>query len=121
MLRTRLHSFATSDSPEVCPKGYSTPDHSNSHNVAVVVDDFREAKYVKVVKDRGSDECEVGREERVTVILKGFVSGRWLRQALLHMTWHDPRKEELEKNEAGIHLPCVEVRAGVLHEGRWMR
>jgi hypothetical protein len=86
--------------------------------VAVVVDDFREAKYVIVVKDRGSDECEVDREERVTVIHKGFVSQRWHGQALLHITWHGPRKEELEKNEAGIHLPRIEVRAGVLHEGR---
>jgi hypothetical protein len=35
----------------------------------------------------------------------------------LHITWHDPRKEELVEDEAGIHLPRVEVRAGILHEG----
>jgi hypothetical protein len=36
----------------------------------------------------------------------------------LHITWHDPREEELVEDETGIHLPRVEVRAGILQKGK---
>ena len=82
--------------------------------MAVVVDDFGEAEYVVVVKDGGGDEGTVDRENGVTVVHESLVSQRWHRQAFLHITWHDPREEELVENETGIHLPRVEVRAGIL-------
>jgi hypothetical protein len=34
----------------------------------------------------------------------------------LHITGHDPCKKELVENETGIHLPRVQVRAGILRE-----
>ena len=112
------HLFTTCDGPKVSPKGYSeAPDHGNRHDVAVVIDDLRKAEYVVIVKERGSDEGEVDRVERITVVHESLVSQRWHGQALLHITWHDPCEEELVENEAGIHLPRVEVRAGILHEG----
>jgi len=85
--------------------------------VAVVVDDFREAEYVVVVKEGSSDEGEVDRKKSVTIVHESFVSQRWDRQAFLHVTRHDPSKEELVENETRIHFPCIEVRAGILHEG----
>ena len=112
------HLFTTGDGPKVRPKGHSeAPDHGNRHDVAVVIDDFREAEYVVVVEDRGGDEGAVDREESITIVHEGLVSQRWHRQAFLHITWHDPRKEELVENETGIHLPRVKVRARILHEG----
>ena len=69
------------------------------------------------MKERGSDKGEVDRVERITVVHEGLVSQRWHWQAFLHIAWHDPREEELVKDETGIHLPRVEVRAGILHKG----
>ena len=89
--------------------------------MAVVVYDFGEAEYVIVVKDCGGDEGEVDGVERVAVIHESLVSQRWDRQSFLHIAWHDPCKKELVENEAGIHVPRVQVRAGVLREGRWVR
>ena len=82
--------------------------------MAVIIDDFGEAEYVVVVKDGGGDEGTVDREDCVTVVHESLVSQRWHWQAFLHIAWHDPRKEELVENETGIHLPRIEVRAGIL-------
>lgn len=68
------------------------------------------------MEERGGDKGEVDRVERITVVRESFVSQRWDGQAFLHIAWHDPRKEELVEDETGIHLPRVEVRAGILHE-----
>lgn len=112
------HLFTAGDGPKVSPEGDSeAPDHGNRHNVAVIIDDFREAEYVVVVKDRGGEEGAVDRVECITVVHEGLVSQRRHGQAFLHITWHDPRKKEFVENEAGIHLPRIEVRARILHEG----
>lgn len=111
------HLFTTGDGPEVSPKGYGeAPDHGNSHDVAVVVDDFRKPEYVVVVKGRGSDEGEVDREKCVTVVHESLVSQRGHGQAFLHIPWHDPGKKELIENETGIHLPRVKVGVGILDD-----
>ena len=73
------------------------------------------------MEERSSDKGEVDRVERVTVVHESLVSQRWHGQALLHITWHDPREEELVEDETGIHFPRVEVRAGILHEHEWVR
>lgn len=70
------------------------------------------------MEERGSDKGEVDRVERITVVHESLVSQRWHGQALLHITWHDPREEELVEDETGIHLPRVEVRAGILQKGK---
>ena len=70
------------------------------------------------MEESSSDEGEVDRVERITVVHECLVSKRWHGQAFLHIAWHDPRKKELVEDETGIHLPCVEVRTGILHEGK---
>ena len=116
------HLFTTGDGPEVSPEGYGeAPDHGNSHDMTVVIDDFRESEYVVVVKDRGSDEGEVDREKCITVVHESLVSKGWHGQAFLHIPWHDPCKKEFVENETGIHLPRVKVRAGILYEEIWVR
>jgi hypothetical protein len=100
--------FSTGDGPKVRSKRYrKTPDHGDSHDVAIVVDDLREAEDVVIVQDRSGDEGRVDRVKSITVIHESFITERWDRQALLHIARHNPGKEELIENKAGIHLPCI--------------
>lgn len=111
------HLFTTCDGPKVSAKGYSeAPDHGNRHDVAIVIDDLCQTEYVVIMEERGGDKGEVDRVERIAVVHESLVSQRWHGQAFLHIAWHDPREEELVEDETGIHLPRVEVRAGILHE-----
>ena len=84
--------------------------------MTVVVDDLREAEDVIIVQDRSGEECEVDREKSITVVHEGFIAERWDRQSLLHIARHDPSKEELVENKAGIHFPRVHVGASILWE-----
>lgn len=112
------HLFTTCDGPKISSEGYSeAPDHGDGHNVAIIVDDLGQTEYVVIMEERGSNKGEVDGVERIAVVHEGLVSERWHGQSLLHITWHDPREEELIEDETGIHLPRVEVRAGILDEG----
>ena len=111
------HLFTTSDSPKISPKGHrEAPDHGNRHDVAIVVNDFCEAEYVIVVKDRSGDEGKVDRKESVAIVHESLVAKRWHWQALLHITRHNPGKKELVENEARIYFPRIEIWAGILNQ-----
>ncbi len=102
------HLFAAGNGPKVSSKGYSeAPDHGDGHDMAIVVDDLREAEDVVIVQGCSGNESKVDRKKSITIVHESFITERWDRQALLHIARHNPSKKELVENEAGIHLPRI--------------
>lgn len=88
-----------------------TPEHSDGHKVAEVVDDAGKTEDVKVMQSGGSEQCSVYAYEGVAVIHEGLVSEGWDRETLLLITpWHEVGEEELMNHESGVYLPGIPIR-----------
>ena len=89
-------------------------DHRDGHEMTEIVDDGGEAEDAVVVQDGGGDHGNVDAVDGVALVHEGAVVERGDGETFLHVTGHDPGKEELVDDEAGVHLPRVQVRARVL-------
>lgn len=84
--------------------------------MAIVVDDFGEAEDTGYMENCRRDEGDVERDVAVTVVHQCFVPKRRNWEALLLVSGDNLGEEKLEEEVAGVHLPRVESRAGILSE-----
>lgn len=111
------HRVPGEDGPEIHAKRYGKAiDDCNRHKMAIIVDDFSEAEDTRYVEDRRRDQGDVERDVAVTVVHQCFVPKRGNWEALLLISRDNLGKEKLEEEVAGVHLPRVESRAGILAE-----
>lgn len=89
-------------------------DHGNGHEVAIVVNDFGKTEDTIPMEDEGDDNSSVQTLNSVAVVHESLVTEGGNGETLLFETRKNPGDEELEEEIARIHLPGVQVRAGVL-------
>lgn len=91
-----------------------TIDHPNGHEMAVIVNDITEAEDTCPVEGKGHNYRGVPALKGVTVVHEGFVAEGRNRKTLLLEARKHPGDEKLEEEIARVHLPSIEVGAGVL-------
>jgi len=106
------HGLSSNDSCKVHEeRDKPTPEHSDSHEVAEVVDDTGQTENVEVVQAGGGEQRIVHAYEGITVVHEGLVSEGWDRETFLLVSpWHEVGKEELMNHESGVYLPGVPIR-----------
>ncbi len=91
-------------------------DHSNRHEVTIVVDDFSEAENTSPMEEEGDNNGGIPTLNGVAVVHEGLVSERRDGKTLLLESRENPSNEQLEEEIARVHFPRIKVGACILEK-----
>ena len=100
-------------------------NHSDSHEVSIVVDNSGKVEDTSPMKDKRDDDCGVPTLKSIAVVHQGFVTEGWDWKTLLLKSRQNPCNEKLKEEIARVHFPGIKIRTSILFmalsEQSWTR